>query len=423
MQYNKVNIGKYDVHVIKTDKFKTISVRINFKNKLTKEDLMEKFFLADLLPFVSSKYKTERELEIQSEELYDTNINIRTSKSGYYRVFSIRQTFLNEKYTEEGMNQKNIEFLKEIIFNPNIENQQFDEKTFNRIKRVMFENLRSTQDNPRAYSLIKMREAMDKNNFYAIDPFLEMDMLDKITSQNLYLSYINMLKNDKVDIFVIGDIEIDNIKNLFNSLIIENNNNDKHEHKVENKKFRKKEQIIIESFNSNQSKLAIAFKLKKLTDFERRYVLNIYSHILGGSGDSKLFKNLRENNSLCYNVNSHYNNIYNILEIEAGINSKNFDLSLKLIKEEMKNMENGAISDDEINKAVNTYISACKNLYDKQNSIIDDYLAHEYFKNDLIEDKIINIKKVTKQDLINLSKKICIDTIYLLKGESENEQN
>lgn len=38
----------------------------------------------------------------------------------------------------------------------------------------------------------------------------------------------------------------------------------------------------------------MGFKLNDLTDFELRYVLNIYNYILGGSPDSKLFKNIRE---------------------------------------------------------------------------------------------------------------------------------
>ena len=71
-------------------------------------------------------------------------------------------------------------------------------------------------------------------------------------------------------------------------------------------KVPKKEKIVIEKLPINQSKLAIGCVFEQLTDFELRYVLSIYSFILGGSGDSLLFKNIREKKSLAYDVSSSY---------------------------------------------------------------------------------------------------------------------
>ena len=45
------------------------------------------------------------------------------------------------------------------------------------------------------------------------------------------------------------------------------------------------------------SETILGFKIDKMTDFELRYVLNVYSYILGGGPDSKLFKNVREKNT------------------------------------------------------------------------------------------------------------------------------
>ena len=43
----------------------------------------------------------------------------------------------------------------------------------------------------------------------------------------------------------------------------------------------------------------------------------------------------------------------------------------------------------------------------------------EYFDWDLVEERIINTKKVTKEMVIAVSKKIKLDTIYLLEGEQD----
>ena len=41
----------------------------------------------------------------------------------------------------------------------------------------------------------------------------------------------------------------------------------------------------------------------------------------------------------------------------------------------------------------------------------------EVFKSDLLETKIAMIKKITKDDIIEVAKKINLDTIFFLKGD------
>ena len=37
MNYEQINMGSYNLHIIKTTKFKTITVEVNFRRKLKKE--------------------------------------------------------------------------------------------------------------------------------------------------------------------------------------------------------------------------------------------------------------------------------------------------------------------------------------------------------------------------------------------------
>jgi predicted Zn-dependent peptidase len=55
-----------------------------------------------------------------------------------------------------------------------------------------------------------------------------------------------------------------------------------------------------EVINNNQSVLAIACPIEKISPYERDYPLVLANLILGGGADSKLFQEVREKNSLCY---------------------------------------------------------------------------------------------------------------------------
>ena len=110
----------YNLHIIKTDKFKTISVRINFKKLLEKKDITYRNLLGKILLNSNNTYKTKRDLDIETENLYGIGIGCSNSLMGNYIVTSFNANFLNEKYTEEDMNKKSIEFLLSLLFNPNI---------------------------------------------------------------------------------------------------------------------------------------------------------------------------------------------------------------------------------------------------------------------------------------------------------------
>jgi len=421
MDYKKISFENYNLHLIKTDKFKTISIKINFKTKLDKINVIERILLSKLFILINKDYIDERELTIKNEELYNPKISFGTSKSGFYNIITVESTFLNEKYTEENMNFESINFIKNLILNIDIKDKKISSKALDRAKRSLYDELISIKENPSSYASIMMREAMDKDSLYAINPFLLIDKIETITEEDIYNTYMDMINCDSVDMFLAGDLT-DDISDMFKNLPFLNKIKHNESHTVVCSNIKDKENVIIKKDDNTQSKLCISFKLKDVTEFEKNYVVGIYNYILGGSSSSKLFKNVREKNSLCYFIGSRYNANYDILEISSGINGKNFELAVSLIKEELLNMENGNFDIETIDSGKKTYINSLENLTDSQNSIINLYLFKEYFSTDLIEERIDNINKVTKQMIIDLSKKIHIDTIYLLKGETDDNK-
>ena len=61
MQYDKLFMGSYNLHLINTNKFKTITVEVNFRNKLN-DDITIRNLLKMVLLDSNNKYKKELEL-------------------------------------------------------------------------------------------------------------------------------------------------------------------------------------------------------------------------------------------------------------------------------------------------------------------------------------------------------------------------
>lgn len=419
MEYRVHEMLSYKLHMIKTDKFKTTTMKIIFSEKITKQIITLKNLLSDLLIYSCKKYPTKRDLSIALQDLYAMNIFSDCYRIGNLYNSEIGITFLNEKYTEKGMFEKSISILSEIIFNPNILESEFDNSSFEIVKELNRNQIESVKEDTRKLSLIKMLECMGKKESYSLHGFGYLDDLNKITSSILYNYYFNFLKSNKIDIYIIGDIDfnktIETVTNLFK---FSEPKNTKFDISVYHEKFRKVPKKVINEMNILQSKLSIGCKIKDTNDFEKKYVLTLYSIILGGSSDSKFFRNIREKNSLCYYISSTANKMDNIILITSGINKNNFSKVVRLIKKEMKDMQDGKFTESEIEKAKANYITLLDELSDNPSQIISSYYSTELLNFDDIETRKKKILTVTKKDIENLSKKIIIDTIYLLGGNN-----
>ena len=95
----------------------------------------------------------------------------------------------------------------------------------------------------------------------------------------------------------------------------------------------------------------------------------------------------------------------------------------KLVKKLMKDMVKGNFKDEHINIVKENYISLLKEIEDNENAIIETYLAKDLLNLGDIEERKREVMKVTKEDIVNVAKKIKIDTIFLLEGVENNESN
>lgn len=421
MNLETINMGAYNLHLIKTKKFKTITIDIDFFREVKKEEITKRNLLKMILLDSSNNYKTERELIIESENLYDIKVSSSISRIGNFSNLSFQTKFLNEKFTEEGMNKESIIFFLDLIFNPHVKDGSF--LNVERQKNKLRQQIISIKDNKVKYSVLKLMEKM-KNKPYSYNTFGELEDLEELTGKKLYDYYNKVLKEDQIDIFVLGDIDSSSIKEIFKEYFKVTT------FKKENKKVlvpelteRKRLVKYREYDNVNQAQLLVLCSLNGLTDFERKYTIKLYNELLGGSSNSILFETVREKNSYCYYINSSVKAYDNILIINSGVEGKNIDKSIKLIKKCLKNIREGKIRDEDLEASKNTIISAIKSSSDEPMGIINTYLSKVLVGTEDESVRIDKFKGLTKEDIVKVSKKVNVHTILTLEKGEEHEKN
>ena len=417
MKYTCYNMNAYNLHIINTDKFKTITVDVSFRRKIVKDEITIRNLLKDIMINSSYNYPTERDLIIETENLYDLKLSSSNYRVGNYAIMSFKIRFLNEKYTEDMMNNESIKFLLDLIFNPKLDNDI--DKCKNRLKKSIL----SLNDNKIKYSLFKLLETTEKMP-YSFNSYGYVEDLDKIGYDEIKKYYDDVIKNDFVDVYVVGSVDESKIKKLFRnyfkmttfhrqeiSLITEELENVKKIHE-----YREKDDV-------NQTQIALLCNIRGLDDNERKYVMPVYAEMLGGTSNSILFDNVREKNSYAYYVNAIAKSYDNIMMIYSGIENGNEKNVFKIVEKTLKNINKGNFDDEKFISAKETIVSAMEASIDNPVGIINNYYAKTLVNSPDIDIRIENVRNVTKEQIISVSKKISIHTMFILEGENEENKN
>ena len=417
MKYTKKDLASYNLHLINTDKFKTITIKVVFSRPIKKDEITMRNVLSDVLLQSSKNYESRRELTIKAEELYAADVFNNTQRIGSYILTSFNLQVLNDKYTEDGNFEEAVKFLSEIIFNPDIKNNAFKEDKLDLVLSNVKVALESLKEDATNYSLLRLMEAYDKDSPVSYRMVGYLEDIDKIKTDTLYEYYQKMIEYDYVDIYVVGDIENNTIQEIMKKYFkFRKVKKIKPSYNIEPKKTRIRRLLAKETIENNQSKLAIACTISKASKYEINYPLVLANIIYGGGPDSKLFKDVREKNSLCYSIYSYPVKLDNLLIISAGIDKENYNKSLELTTELLKDMKKGKFTDKDINIAKEYYNTACEEVEESEYKIINEYLSQEILGVEPLEERVKIMNNVTKKDIVKVIKNIDMDTVFLLEG-------
>ena len=419
MEHKIIDKNKYIINLIKTNRFKTIVVRLTFINNFSEEFIINVPILQKLLVTKSKKYNTNVKLVKELEKLYLPNISSSSNLYGNYFLMNFSLELINPKYTEHSMYDKSFKIFSELLLKPVADEYGFDKNIFNIDKKTVISSIERAGEN----GTILAENIYDKNMFkgtnYEFTTYNMLDKIKKVNNKKLYNFYKEILNNSKVIITVLGDFDeniiVKNIERLMNKIKTNNKLGDLRLKEIPTKKVN----VIKLEKDFYQSTLLVGYKFYNLTDYEKHYVLPIYNMILGSMNNSILFVNVREKNSLCYSVISYIHKMVPALTIECGISSRNYEKALNVIKKSVKLMSNKNEIEKLYKNAINTVNLSLNDIYDNASRIIDSYVYREFDNKDSIEEKREKYNNVTVKDIIFLNKKMKLNTILFMEGKDE----
>lgn len=411
-----------NLHLIKTNKFKTNLLSIFLSTPLNKETVTQNALIPAILRRGTNNLKTQEEISKALEEMYGASFDCGVDKIGDNQIIKFYLETINNAYTEQ--NEDNlkdaINIILDIVFNPLVKDNSFDRAYLENEKNNLKQVIEGRKDSKATYALERCIEEMYKENSYALYKYGKVEDLDNINEKNLYERYVSLINNCKIDIFISGDISEEIKEEIINNEHIQKLNERKPQYITNNKDARQKqekhEETVEESMDVTQGKLILGLDILNEQDNDK-YIALVYNAILGGTPNSKMFQNVREKNSLAYTASSSYIRQKANVFIKCGIEIENFKKALEIIKEQIEDMKKGEFTGEDIKQAKTNIISTIKFIPEEQDTELIYYFSQELSGYEMDYDEYIEkVNNITKEDIVNLANKIQINTIYFLKN-------
>lgn len=420
LKSERIKIGEgIHLNLIESKKFKANLLSFYFLRPLDRSELTKNALIPLVLRRGTSKYKTSLEVERRLEELYGADFNMSVNKKGERHVIRFTMEWAADYFSDNESNFQVLDMLKQLIYDPYLNNQAFDEKYVAQEKINLKNKIEAKINNKRSYAINRCLEEMCKTERYSLYQLGYVEDLDEINESNLYQHYKNILKTSPVEIFYVGkynDEIIDYIKN-FNSyerkdiievpretLVTTTNNKN----------------MINERMDVNQGKLVMGFRTAIPYEDKLYNALLIANDIFGGGPNSKLFRNVREKESLAYYTGSSVLKYKSIMLVDSGIDFENYHKAVDIINAQLEALKNGEFSEEDISiskKSINTSINTIRDSL----FLISEFFFSQTITKDYrsIEDVIRDIERVGKKEIEEVANNISLDTIYFMNKKSE----
>ena len=244
----------------------------------------------------------------------------------------------------------------------------------------------------------------------------DVNIIKNITIDDVKVAYENLLKMPHIYFYVGEDKKEDVIPRLsgFDFPIMIKQNLEKVDSETKEISL---EQIITQEFNVNQSNIFVGYRTNIRADSEDYYAMHVLNLMIGDYSNSDLFKIVREEHGLSYNIYSVYNPDKGYMIIKGGIAKDNFDITFDLIKKIIDKYQTGNISEEALNITKKGVITAIISSLDTFSSTYNSAIAYAINgKIRSLEEKINSINSLTTEDIKRVANTLILDTVYFMKG-------
>ena len=400
------------------NRFKQSALSIQFLRPMCREEAALNALLPAVLLRGCEGCPDLRDITLRLDDLYGASVGALVRRVGDYQTTGLHCGFIDDRYALQGdaIAEPMFDFLRQLLLQPVLEKGVFRTDYVESEKRNLISTIESQKNDKRAYAGSQLIRKMCAEDSFGIPRLGEKEQVAAITAESLYAHYLRVLKESPVHLFYVGSAEpariAEGLKTLFRGL-------DRACIQLPSQSAYHVSQPgdYTEQLDVTQGKLCMGFYTPvtlRTADFAAMQVMNV---IFGAGMTSKLFMQVREKLSLCYDIGSGYHSSKGIVTVSAGIDFHQEPVVRQQVLTQLEACQTGDISENELTAAKQALIAQLQSTHDSPGAIEGYYATAalsglrwtpaEYTE---------NIISVTAADVARVARSLQLHTVYFLKG-------
>ena len=361
-----------------------------------------------------------RQITRRLDDLYGASVGPLVRQLGDYQSVGLYCSFISDDYALSGdrILAPMVAFLQELLLCPVAKDGVFLPEFVESEKKNQISALEAQKNDKRSYAVQQMLKNMCKADAYGISRVGEIEDVAAIDPQTLYAQYRKLLEESTVELFYVGETSPEEMEKLLLPLT---------EQLAENARVLPRQTGFrdggageyLKKMDVAQARLCIGYTSPitiRDKDFPAMQVLNM---VLGGGMTSKLFMNVREKLSLCYDVSSGFRSSKGLMLITAGVEAGKLELAQEEIFRQVDACKNGDITPQELVAAKQGIITALQGVHDSPGGIEDYYTTILLTQAKWLPEEYLQaVAEVTAEDVARVAGTLSLHTKYILRGDA-----
>lgn len=425
MKKIRINIkNNINLNMIITDKFKMSRISIAFLCNADQIESPKRKLMFSTLMRGSKNYPTVAHINRALDDLYGTNVSFRCATDGDRHLFRFVCEMLDERYMypddKVDIIHGTLKILKDILTNPKLDdNGLLSESFIESEKSLACDAIRAKANDLRSYSMDMCKRIMFKGEKCGISVDGDEDIVSSFSPNELTECHKNIFNDCQIECFYIGSKTqtevVDYLNYLFSDIECNGDIQYGYDAFVSNNEVNE----MTEVKHVSQGRLNMGLRCGVVMSDKEYYAMSLFNEIFGGSSISKLFMNVREKKSLCYYCSSVYMLSKGVIFIACGIKPENKRLAYDEIMYQLEQMKKGNFTDADIVTAKKLLSNPLVQVNDSPAGLDTYYFRRNMANISLTpEESIDMINTVTKEDIVDMANRVCLDTVFFLDGDN-----
>ncbi len=400
------------------DRFKQSCLSLQIIRPMCREEAAVNALLPAVLLRGTKKSSDLRAIVLRLDDLYGASVGTQVRRVGDYQTTGMYCSFIEDRYAldSDAVLQPMIEFLEELLLEPVLEDGVFCQDFVESEKKNLIATIEAQRNDKRAWASARLLQTMCREDSFGIPRLGEAEDVEKITPQTLYAHYGKILQQSPIQIFYVGSADPEEVAAMLKPVFA----------KIRRSYVNLPAQTpfcdaggesVTEIMEVAQGKLCMGFVTDITVRDPRFAAMQLCNTILGAGMTSKLFMQIREKLSLCYDISSGYHGTKGILTVSAGIDCEKEELVRREVMEQLASCVQGNITRQELTAAKEALYSSLRGTHDSAGAIEGYYATGVLSGLQMTPQEYMQaVEQVQVADVAQVAATLKLHTVYFLKG-------